>query len=115
MEHTTANLLPDFPPDAFVGDIRGDKSRSSRSFYTQVAKCLRFPDYFGRNLDALFDCLCALDDIPESEVVLLIHQYDQWLELEKPDKRSDTLAVLRDAENPENRTDDKRFRVYLLT
>lgn len=31
-------------------------------FYTEIATRLQFPDYFGRNLDALWDCLRAIKE-----------------------------------------------------
>jgi len=34
---------------------------STTGFYTAVAAALVLPDYFGRNLDALWDCLTDLD------------------------------------------------------
>jgi ribonuclease inhibitor len=37
--------------------LRGKAIRSLDDFYSQIAPKLRFPDYFGRNLDALWDVL----------------------------------------------------------
>jgi RNAse (barnase) inhibitor barstar len=35
----------------------GTRIRSKDEFYDAVAAALSFPDWFGRNLDALYDCL----------------------------------------------------------
>ena len=37
--------------------LAGKSIRSPEEFYGQIARKLRFPDYFGRNLDALWDVL----------------------------------------------------------
>jgi ribonuclease inhibitor len=37
--------------------LAGKAIRSLDEFYGEIAKKLRFPDYFGRNLDALWDVL----------------------------------------------------------
>ncbi|MGE5253932.1 MAG: barstar family protein [Planctomycetaceae bacterium] len=37
--------------------LPGKSIRSLDEFYGQIARKLRFPDYFGRNLDALWDVL----------------------------------------------------------
>lgn len=37
--------------------LAGKSIRSLDEFYDEIAKKLRFPDYFGRNLDALWDVL----------------------------------------------------------
>jgi RNAse (barnase) inhibitor barstar len=102
---------PNFSPDVFVAEMDGAKVRTLRGFYPRIAKALLFPDYFGKNLDALFDCLCSLEVVGKQEVVLLIRNADRFLEKEKPDKRTAALAVLRDAEKAENRSDGVRFRV----
>lgn len=36
-----------------------------------IAAALSFPDYFGRNLDALYDCLTDLTWLPVGEHVLI--------------------------------------------
>jgi len=38
-------------------NLAGKSIRSPEEFYGQIARKLRFPDYFGRNLDALWDIL----------------------------------------------------------
>jgi ribonuclease inhibitor len=37
--------------------LAGKSIRSLEEFYGEIARKLRFPDYFGRNLDALWDVL----------------------------------------------------------
>jgi ribonuclease inhibitor len=37
--------------------LAGKSIRSLDEFYSEIAGKLRFPDYFGRNLDALWDVL----------------------------------------------------------
>ena len=105
---------PTFSSDVFVAEIDGKKARTLRGFYPRIAKGLFFPDYFGKNLDALFDCLCSLEVVGKQDVVLLIRHAESFLEKEKPEKRSAALDVLRDAEKPENRSDGVRFRVIGL-
>ena len=36
--------------------------QSEKDVHDALAKALSFPDYYGRNLDALHDCLTELDD-----------------------------------------------------
>lgn len=105
---------PTFTPDVFVAEIDGAKARSLRAFYTRIAKVLHFPNYFGKNLDAMFDCLCSLEAVGKQEVVLLIRNYDFFLEKEKSASLEACLKVFRDAELPENRTDGVVFRAIGL-
>ncbi len=102
---------PVFSAEVLVVEIDGAKTRTLRGFYTRIAKMLLFPDYFGKNLDALFDCLCSLEVVGKEKVVLLIRHPHQFLEKEKREKKEAALQVLRDAEKPENRSDGVRFRV----
>ena len=39
--------------------LQGKAIRSLDEFYSEIARKLHFPDYFGRNLDALWDVLTA--------------------------------------------------------
>jgi len=42
------------------------------TFLTRVAEALEFPDWFGRNWDAFFDCLTDLSWLPASGHVLVL-------------------------------------------
>jgi RNAse (barnase) inhibitor barstar len=111
MQIINQQQLPSFSTDTFVAEIDGSKTRTLRSFYTRIAKVFLFPDYFGKNLDALFDCLISLEVIGKEDVVLLIRNESQFLIKEKVEKKNAALQVLKDAEIPENRYDSIRFRV----
>ena len=106
--------IPSFSPEVFVAEIDGKKARTLRGFYPRIAKGLFFPDYFGKNLDALFDCLCSLEVVGKQDIVLLIRHADSFLEKEKPEKRIAAIEVLREAEKSENRSDGVKFRVLGL-
>jgi len=58
-----------------VVPVRLPAARDKGAFLNAIAKALHFPDYFGHNWDALYDCLLDLT----------------------PDEGAGTLLVLRDA------------------
>ncbi len=49
--------------------LDGTRFNGVETFYTEVSQVFSFPDYFGRNLDALHDSLLDLDD--EIEIIWL--------------------------------------------
>jgi RNAse (barnase) inhibitor barstar len=51
--------------------IDGTRIRSRADFYDEVAAALSFPEWFGRNLDALHDSLSDLSWLPGGEHVLV--------------------------------------------
>lgn len=112
MDTLSLSELPPASPDTYLVHIEGGEAQTLSDFYDVLVKRFLFPDYFGRNLDALLDCLCALENIETPNVVLAIEHPELFLSQEKPQKRSDALQVLADAELPENRYDDKTFSVY---
>jgi RNAse (barnase) inhibitor barstar len=111
MEHIHKKNLNGFPPETLAVTLDGTKTATLRTFYPKIAGLFHFPDYFGKNLDALFDCLTSLDNIPNPNVVLIILDLNHFLEKETPEKRAAALKILNDAELPENRYDGKTFRV----
>ncbi len=54
---------------------------SEQAFHENVATDLRFPDYYGQNLDAFNDCLGDLEIKDDGGVLIVLEQYDQFVRL----------------------------------
>jgi RNAse (barnase) inhibitor barstar len=83
-------------------EIDGSTLRDKVSTLDAIAAAMDFPDYFGRNLDALYDCLLDLSWLPEGEHVLV------WRDshvLRDQDQRAylDICSVLSDAADANDR------------
>ena len=83
--------------DTIIAVIDGDDAATVNDFYSQIQKGLKFPTYFGKNLDALYDCLCDFSWLDTREVHVVLRSYDAFLAKEPKNKRWDILAVLNDA------------------
>jgi RNAse (barnase) inhibitor barstar len=83
--------------NTLVAIIEGDKIATMNDFYNHIAKQLRLPAYFGKNLDALFDCLCDFSWLEANNVHVILRGYDSFLSKEQPLKRWDVLVTLNDA------------------
>jgi len=114
MQLININQLPAFGPDTFVAHLKGQEMRTLRSFYPRIAKAFLFSEYFGKNLDALFDCLCNFENLPldYKHVVLVVHNAPEFLSKEKPEKREAVLQIMLDAAISDNRYDEYTFEVF---
>lgn len=61
--------------------------------FDEIARVLNFPDYFGKNWDGLYDCLCDLSWVEVPVVVLMHTDFPHLDEVEG----CSYLSVLRDA------------------
>lgn len=81
-----------------------------------IAAALSFPSYFGRNLDALYDCLTDLSWLPSGEHVL-IWGGSELLKQADPKAYLAIRSVLSDAERAlapgGDRVDSRRLTVAL--
>ena len=66
-----------------------------------IAEALDFPDWFGQNLDALYDSLTDLSWLPAGEYVLVV----------PADLDSGVAEVLRDAVRRNAESGDRKLRV----
>jgi hypothetical protein len=75
-----------FPEAYFIAVLDGEEAGTRAGFFTEIARKLRFPDYFGRNWDAVYDCLTDLNWLPAGGYVLVFdglgalarNAPDQW-------------------------------------
>lgn len=76
--------------------LDGEGLVSKRTTLDGIAAALNFPEWAGRNLDALYDCLTDLSWLPEGEHVLVWSRF-QDLADHDPKAFGKINAVLRDA------------------
>ena len=48
--------------------LDGSQMTTREAAHAHLAKQLRFPEYYGNNLDALYDCVT---DLPDAEIVIV--------------------------------------------
>lgn len=82
---------------AFIGIIDGQKSTSIKDFHEQIGAALNFPDYSGKNLDALDEMLNDLEWIEEEKVIIYITNSGDWLSKEKTDDKILSILDIFDA------------------
>ena len=70
-------------PGAFIGQIDGLKATSIKEFHEQIGLAMNFPDYSGKNLDALDEMINDLEWIKEEKVIIYISNSTEWLSKEK--------------------------------
>jgi RNAse (barnase) inhibitor barstar len=99
-------------PHLLGGEVTVDKS----STMDAIAKALSFPAYFGRNLDALYDCLTDLSWLPPGEHVLIWVNSDKLRQAE-PRAYLSIRSVLSDAQRAlaqgGDRADERHLTVLL--
>ncbi|ATE52910.1 MULTISPECIES: barstar family protein [Actinosynnema] len=76
--------------------LAGAEITGKRAALDAIAAALSFPDWFGRNLDALYDCLVDLSWLPEGEHVLIWPQREVF-DRKDPVGSAAVDSVLRDA------------------
>ncbi|MFC5287512.1 barstar family protein [Actinokineospora guangxiensis] len=74
----------------------GTRVRTKPDFYEAVAEVMSFPDWFGHNLDALYDCLTDLSWLPPGKHVLVWFRPDVLADADPAGYRA-VQGVLADA------------------
>lgn len=75
-----------FPPPCFLAFIDGEKARDKAGLMAEIAPALKFPGYFGRNWDALLDCLRSLpDEVPAGGYALAVLNSGAFLSASRRD------------------------------
>lgn len=68
------NIKPSISADnaTFLATLDGNRCKTEASLHKELAAILRFPDYYGKNFDAMFDCLTDLEWLGIDKLYMLI-------------------------------------------
>lgn len=82
--------------NAFIAKLDGACCRNSNDFFSEIKLQFELPDYFGKNLDALYDCMLDLEWITQEQIILYIENADQLFadEVNDPDLIDDLVTTL---------------------
>lgn len=95
---TTATALVKAPAGFVLRVIHGKKCSTPAALFTEFAKALDFPDYFGHNWDAMEECLADLEWLPAKGYILLLTDAQAVLSADKDEDEYETLLeILSDA------------------
>ncbi len=74
--------------------LNGKTIRDKKTFLEQIARAIKFPDYFGKNWDALQDCLTDLQGIQVKGYVLVFESPERFIK-SSPDDWAVALDVFK--------------------
>ena len=77
--------------------LDGASMETIGGFYDEMVRGLQLPAYFGRNLNALDECLCDLDWLSATGYVLLVCKAEKVLRTEPAETFDGFLSVLNSA------------------
>lgn len=93
---TTATALVKAPAGFALRVVHGKKCSTPAGLFTEFARALGFPDYFGHNWDAMEECLADLEWLPAKGYVLLLTDAQAVL-ADDEDEYETLLEILSDA------------------
>ncbi|WP_405142666.1 barstar family protein [Sphaerisporangium sp. NBC_01403] len=75
--------------------VDGRSCQTRAAFFEEAARALRFPEYFGRNWDALADSL--RDATRTGNVTVIVEHAEDLLSAEPPEQLATLLEILAEA------------------
>lgn len=107
--------------DSYIARVDGSCCTDAESLFDNIAAAFEFPDYFGKNLDALYDCLVDLEWIPQDKIILFFYHTENLLagETNDPDFLEDLMSTLYDVciswdLGQDELISPKKFEVYMV-
>lgn len=82
-----------FPVNAYVAEVDGSRCRTISSFLAELATAMKFPEYFGGNYNALWDCITDLQWLEEENYVVVVHHSEALLADEAKSERDHLLEL----------------------
>jgi RNAse (barnase) inhibitor barstar len=85
-----------FPASFALAVLNGETAGTRVGFFCAIAKAFHFPDYFGHNWDAVYDCLTDMSWLTADGFVLVLDRFDRFAANE-PEQWQIAMKVLQDA------------------
>lgn len=98
---------------ARVCHLKGESISNKAQFLDRIAEVMDFPDYFGKNWDALEDCLTDLAWIEASDLVLIFDRTGNFSRT-SPGEWKIALEVLHSAEGYWTEEGPPRLHLVLM-
>jgi RNAse (barnase) inhibitor barstar len=77
--------------------IDGNKGKSRSDLFSELTNCFEFPSYFGRNWDALDECITDLEWMPGKGYILLLKNADQLLSEDAKESYAIFIDIMKKA------------------
>ena len=84
------------PSNLHLAVVDGNVAANRDGFFDELSRTMRFPDYFGRNWDAVFDCLTDPSWLPAAGSVIVLDECHRFAS-EHPDQWRIALKVFTEA------------------
>lgn len=99
----------------FEASIDGNDCKNLESFLESIGIALKFPEYYGKNMNALYDLISDLDWLSADEYILRIKHSNLFLSDEPGDVKDDVVKFLHDVEvewrNVPNYKGEEAYRI----
>lgn len=94
---------------SFVGSVNGINCTTRNKALEEIGRAFNFPNYYGKNLDALYDCLTDLSWLEYNKVYFVINNKEEFLKSESPETKAVFLDLLKDVKEDWVNNDEKEF------
>jgi RNAse (barnase) inhibitor barstar len=108
-------LILDNSPDLLSVVIDGKINITLDLFYAEMAKQLKFPSYFAKNLDSFDELINDLSWLDYEAILLQIDNFDELLEEEDVETKELILSLLDQAADEQmNLKDRKALKIIVI-
>jgi len=78
----------------YIAVLDGSDCKTLKSFLNNIGKAFKFPSYYGKNLNALNDCLNDLEWLDKPNYILIIKNSKEFLSKESEETRNHIFSFL---------------------
>lgn len=98
----------------FIAIMDGERSKNIKAFLNEIGELFKFPGYYGKNMNAFYDCINDLSWIDQQNYALVIRNYNQFLVNEPKGTSLEYLSILdkisKEWESVPNYNGEEKFR-----